>query len=562
METAHAESATPAAERSSFVAWIALALLIALAGALILYLGRGLTFFRDEWTFVLYRDGHSIENFTSNYAGHLLLWPTGIFALMFRTIGLDHYEAYRAMALPWHLLCGLLVYLLARRRIGGAAALAPAAVILFLGSSWMDILWPFQISFTGAIAFGLAALLLLDRDDLLGDALACLSICIALGWSGAGLPFVPGIAVGLLLRRRLLSRTWVFAIPSLLYLAWLAKAGGEGIDYAANLVHVPDYLMHMVGAAIAAIWGFPYAWAPRLAAVAAALVAIRLWQLGRDSILAWEALATGATFWVLTALSRAQENDPGAVRYVYPSVVFLLLLAVGLAPRRSPGRLATATVLALAALALPSNISKFEDGRDDLLFTSNVTSAELGSLQLAREVVDPEFAPEMNAFVHAVPAAAFFFATDRYGSSPADSPAEIAASPEYARHRADRTSIEALRVRLLPAPAGLRTAGAPPSVASDPRFAVRRSGGCLKLRGSGWSPEVTMPSGGLLIRTAGPRGEVRLRRFASDFVGPLPTRVGPGRPALLRIAEDAERSRPWHFQLDLDGGAVLCALSA
>jgi hypothetical protein len=537
--------ATPTVTRNaSIAAWLALGVLLVAAAALILYLGRGLTFFRDEWTFVIYRDGHSIENFASNYAGHLLLWPTGFFVLLFRTVGLDHYEVYRAATVPWHLLCGFLVYLLARRRVGDVAAIAPAAVILFLGSSWMDILWPFQISFTGAIAFGLFALLLLDRDDLLGDALACLSVCIALGWSGAGLPFVPAVAVGLLSRRRLLSRIWVVAIPSLFYLAWRAWAGGEGIDYAANLVHIPDYVIHMVGAAITATWGLPYAWGPWLAAIAAALVAIRLWRLGRDSTLAWEALAMGVTFWVLTALSRAQDNDPGAVRYIYPSLVVLLLLAVGLAPRRPPGRLATAAVLALAALALPSNISDFEAGREDLLFTSNVTSAELGSLQLARASVAPDYVPEMNAW-NGVPAAAFFAATDRYGSSPADSPAEIAASPDYARRRADRVSVQALRIHL---------------VAVPERIGV---GHCETLHGQSWSRDMVLPRRGVVIER--PRGEgvaVGMRRFAGGFVGPIPATAPPGRASFLRAPPDAEPHRRWHFEVGLgQAGAALCAVS-
>src|SRR5262249_33426114 len=83
---------------------------------------------------------------------------------------------------------------------------------------------------------------------------------------------------------------------------------------------------------------------------------------------------------------------------------------------------------------IPSNVESLQDGREDLRFTSNITSAELGALQLARSTVAPEYSPEMDLF-GGVPAAPFFAATDRYGSSPADSPAEIADSPEYARRR-------------------------------------------------------------------------------------------------------------------------------
>src|ERR1041385_8408669 len=157
-------------------AWMALAGLMALAVALILYMGRGLNFYADEWIFIMYRDGHDVTNFISSYAGHLLLWPTAVYAVLFHAVGLHHYFIYRIVGIPLFLACSLLVYLLARRRIGDVAALAPAGLLLFLGSGWMDILWPMQIVYTGALAFGMGAILALEREDRVGDALACLSL--------------------------------------------------------------------------------------------------------------------------------------------------------------------------------------------------------------------------------------------------------------------------------------------------------------------------------------------------------------------------------------------------
>jgi hypothetical protein len=68
-------------------AWSALAALMAIAAALILCLGRGMTFYRDEWTFVIYRDGHDLTNFISSYTGHLLLWPTAVYLFLFTRSG-------------------------------------------------------------------------------------------------------------------------------------------------------------------------------------------------------------------------------------------------------------------------------------------------------------------------------------------------------------------------------------------------------------------------------------------------------------------------------------------
>jgi hypothetical protein len=529
--------------------WVALAMLMALAAALILYMGRGLTFFRDEWIFVIYRDGHDPANFLSSHAGHLLLWPTAFFVFLFRTVGLDHYELYRLTALPWHLLCALLVFLLARRRVGDLVAIAPATVLLFLGSSWMDILWPFQVAFTGAIAFGLAAILVLDRDDITGDALACGCLLVSLGWSGAGLPFVSGVAVGLLVRRRFWRRIWVPAVPAVAYLLWLAKYGEEHVDYGSVLSQVPDYVLHMAGAGITGISGLPLSTGPILALLLGLIVVVRLWQLGRDSPLAWEATTMGLAFWGATALARAQEHDPGAVRYIYPSAVFLLLLMVGLAPARTPSRWATVAVFVFVALALPSNLAGFGDGRSDLRFTSSVTSAELGALQLARPVVAPDYAPELNGFSNAVPAATFFAATDRYGSSPADSPEEIASSPEYARRRADATSIAALGVRLRDAPA--RTG-----------LTIVRAG-CVTLGDrEGVEAESVVPRSGLLLKSHGGPAELGLRRFAHGF-HLLSEEVPPRSTRLLRIPADGERDRPWRVSITAGEGEIaVCRVSA
>lgn len=540
-------------------AWIALGVLTTTSAALILYLGRGLTFFRDEWIFVLYRDGHEPVNFISSHAGHLMLWPVALYVFLFRTVGLDHYEVYRLAALPTFLACAVLVYLLSRRRIGDLAALAPAGILLFLGSSWMDILWPFQVGFTGGIAFGLGAILLLYRDDLRGDALACLCLLIAIGWSGATLPTLPGVAAGLLVRRRFWRRIWVVGAPAAVYLLWALKYGEQHVPYAENLRHAPDYALKMAGAGITGISGLPASLGPALALVLGVLVAIRLWRLGRSSPLAWEALAMTVSLFGLTALARAQEHDPTAVRYVYPSAAFLLLLAVGLAPAGAPRRWATVAILALAALMISSNIQGFNEGRGDLVFTSNVTSAELGALQLARNSVAPEYSPEMDLF-WGVPSAAFFAATDRYGSSPADSPAKIADSPEYARRRADATSIAALRVRLRGV--AVHQGHSRPLPPLEVRIGSEAShgDGCVTLGGPrGLAAEGTVPRTGLWMKSEGSETSLGLRRFAHSFHALRPRHLPPRSAQLLVIPADEERSRPWRFQITSQKGAVtLC----
>lgn len=532
-------TSTPSEEQlpESRAAWLVLAALMALATALILYLGRGLNFYADEWIFIMYRDGHDVINFISSYAGHLLLWPTAVYAFLFHAVGLQHYFIYRIVGIPLFLACSLLVYLLARRRIGDVAALAPAGLLLFLGSGWMDILWPMQIVYTGALAFGMGALLALEREDLLGDALACLSLTICLGWSGLAVPFVPAVATGLLVRRRFWRSAWVFVVPAALYMLWAQTYGEQHVTYAL-LGELPHFLLKISGTGVAGIGGLPNPAGRFLLVPLAVLVAIRLRALRWESALAWEALVLVTAFWGVTALARLGVHEAASPRYVYPSVVFLLLLAVGLAPRGAPGRRATVAILALGALCLPLNLAELGHGRDKLKSVTDVVSAELGAMQLARDRVSPEYSPWLDGFPGVVKAAPLFAATDRYASSPVDTPAEIAAAPEQARRRADATSIGALRVRLTAVHGGRP-----------------RGGSCVVANGSGIELAAPAAATEVSIESSSAQVNVGLRRFASRY-RPLSHAVPPGSRRLLTIPEDAERTRSWQVQVIAPTGPV------
>ena len=45
-------------------------------------------------------------------------------------------------------------------------ALVAAAMLLFLGRGWQDILWAFQIGFVASVALGMLAVYLLDPDHV------------------------------------------------------------------------------------------------------------------------------------------------------------------------------------------------------------------------------------------------------------------------------------------------------------------------------------------------------------------------------------------------------------
>jgi len=62
------------------------------------------------------------------------------------------------------------VFAYSRPRVGSSMALLAAAVIMFFGPGWQDILWPFQIAWLIAVASGIGALIALDGPGRRGTS--------------------------------------------------------------------------------------------------------------------------------------------------------------------------------------------------------------------------------------------------------------------------------------------------------------------------------------------------------------------------------------------------------
>ena len=88
------------------------------------------------------------------------------------------------------------------------------AVVLMLGSGGDDILWAFQSGTIGAVAAGMAAVVVAPRRP----AVAAILLTIAMLTSGGWLAFLVGTAVHLVLTRPR-GLVWL-ALPVGLYLVW------------------------------------------------------------------------------------------------------------------------------------------------------------------------------------------------------------------------------------------------------------------------------------------------------------------------------------------------------
>ena len=145
--------------------WAEPVLALAMLGgaALIFRLTRGLTFYGDEWSFIVERQGNDLDTLLRPHNEHPVLVPLLLFKGMFSIFGLAHYWPYRAITIALHLLCASLMFLVARRRLDDSLALVPALLVLFLGTAWEVILWPFEISFLIPVAATLGILLAIEQ---------------------------------------------------------------------------------------------------------------------------------------------------------------------------------------------------------------------------------------------------------------------------------------------------------------------------------------------------------------------------------------------------------------
>src|SRR3954452_10586573 len=85
---------------------------------LVLKAGRGLTFYYDEWSFLLRRPGHSVDVFLSPHNEHLVAVPIAMYKIMLKVFGLGSYRPYQWMLMVGVILLGAVVYLYGRPRIG------------------------------------------------------------------------------------------------------------------------------------------------------------------------------------------------------------------------------------------------------------------------------------------------------------------------------------------------------------------------------------------------------------------------------------------------------------
>ena len=524
------------------------AAILVLAGCLVVgRVARNVTFSGDDWTFVLERRGWELDVFLRPHGEHLSALPVMAYKLLLEVFGAGSYKPFIALALLVHGLACLLLYALARRHIGPWAALAPTAVLVLLGPAWHDLLWAFQVGYFGSVAAGLGSVVCLERRDRRGDLGAAALLGVSLLCSSIGLAMVVLAAVLLILERRW-RRLWVVGLPLVLYAAWYAGYGKSAVR-SENVDRVPGYLVDALSAAMASVSGLaqtdtsPYlvgtTYGGFIALAVAGLLVLHLVRGGRPPALTWAAVAAALALWTAQCLASFPDGrEAEQSRYQYAAAALVLLAVASAASGRRPTPRTGAILAAVTVFAVVLNTAMLRERSAFWSGNSLHTAAETGVIEVARDVVAPDFVPE-DVFtaaiigVHNLPISAgpYLSAVDAFGS-PADTPEEILRRPEDVRQAADVVLAHAERLALLPA----------------------RGARCQSAAGA----ELPLGPGTLTAATGpGPAADLQLRRFASRS-RLVRFKVEGGTTVRLRVPRDRS-TIPWRARLVGGQRARLCA---
>jgi len=562
---------------------VVLAIAMAASVAALLYFGRGQYFSTDEWLYVGYHPGWSLGAVFHPDNGHLFVIANAVLKASLSLFGSD-YLPLRIFSAVMVQVNGALVYILIRRRVGPVLALAPAILLLFLGSSYEIVLQAFSINSLMAIAFGLCAMLALDREDRRGDLIAGAMLVLSVLSFEWGLFFAAGVAVEMWLRpkRPPLARFAIAVIPFAIWFVWRAWAPSEpsddvtllnigtiftslGLVSASMLASVTGLfrIPNLFSTTIEPQWGIPLV----VLAVVGLIARLRSgpWPSAR-----FFSLATSLfLFWFSLALTVSMYRGPTTNRYVYGgALVFFLILAELLRNVRIP-RGAYVGVAVVLGFSLIANVVQLRDGGRWVRGLDETYDARLGAMEIIRGEVPLDF--RVEPLVPGMPvqtslsltAEQYYSAVDEHGSFGTSEAALLAASGAPPAGAADQEIARAFEVEAEPVATPPRPGGTPIGAADSLDGATATAvGPCLRVEpelGRGATATVTLPSGGFSVRA--PRYSelsISLGRFSTDFTVDLGTTMGS---AVIEIPTDRS-DQPWKARLESVRPFTVCPLQA
>jgi hypothetical protein len=543
------------------LAWVALGCAMAVAAAIVLWLGRGMTFWGDELAVLMASPHLTLSEALRPHDGHLALTARVVYKVFFEAFG-TAYLPFRLLTVGATLSTVALLFAYASRRVGPWVALAPSVVLLAFGSDSLHVLVGNGFAVLLSITCGLGALLALERSDRRGDAVACALLCLGAATYTVALAFVVGAAIAIVLGEDRRRRIWVVGVPVALYAAWwlwtLHLGGGSESQVSLlNILVTPAWGFQTLSEVLGALSGLDYPFSgptnpplsqagPTLALLAFVGFGLRLWWRPVPAAL-WASAGVILALWLMGALTADPSGrSPSDARYLYSGAVVALLVGANAVAGLRWSKGAVVAIYVTAAAGLGANLTLLQDTATDLRGIYAVqTRAAFTGLDLAGRRTAADFVPPAPigielpllgpqsplGFPFGALAAgksasqAYLDAAERYGPL-GFSVQQLREQAEPARAQADSVLIAALGLKLMPASGAV--AGAD----------------CKRTRpGFAQGYEARLPRGGALLRAEAPGTEVQVRRFASTTAFGVGT-LKPGQAAVLRIPSDRVAA-PW-----------------
>lgn len=535
-----------ASPRAPRIGWSVMGLAALAYAALVVFLSKDAAFTYDDLTWLVESDGFAPRGLLEPHYGHLAAITRFSYSAMLATVG-PHEIVIRLFLVVANAAAALLLYALARRRIGPVAALAPGLLLLYLGAT-PETLLPSFASFGQAAAFGLGALLLLDRDGRRAGPPACLLLVLSVLSLEIGLAFAAAAAVLILAREDRLRRLWIVAVPFLVFAVWWlwARQFDESLASSSNLLLIPAYTADSAAAATSALAGLAHTFGPQEGSplalewgrmIAPVLLAAVIWRAARHGVTAWlVAFAVLAvTLWSGFALGYGPLRTPDVDRYAYPVALAILLILVEAFRGTPRGRVAVLLLAGVVLFSLPANLDRMRTNSRADDANSLTVRAEQTAIEIARDDIDPDFNGDLG-LPDLTKASEYLAIVDEYRSL-ALSEAELEAEAGWVRDVTDAILLRAYQPRLVAA--GRAGAGRPCGVATNSRAVPLAAGGGLLSGGGG--------------------AQVSIRRFGETWA-PLEGRVR-GSGSLLALPADRS-DRPWELRSETSGAVVrVCPLA-
>src|SRR5262249_55806786 len=165
--------------------------------------GKDRWFLRDEWVFLTQR-GQTLGDYFVPFDQHWSTIPILSYKLISSVVGLRSYLPYLMVVVVLHLTAAALLRVVMRPMgVGPWIATIAAGIFVLFGPGQQNILWAFQVGFTGSVVFGLLQLIASDHDGPIDrrDWLGLAAGLVALLCSGVALTMLVVVGVATLMRR-------------------------------------------------------------------------------------------------------------------------------------------------------------------------------------------------------------------------------------------------------------------------------------------------------------------------------------------------------------------------